>query len=189
MGKLAANISTSNFNKVVFNLHGSFAKTSKGHGTDRALLAGVLGMLPDDSNLVNSFKIAKEKGLLYEFKEIDLGTSHPNSVKIDFHLDNGEIYSIIGSSIGGGNITINNINGVEFSLSGEQPKIIIKNHDKPGVIAHISNVLYKNNINIATITMTRSQGMATNVTEVDSFITEEILEELSDFEHIVHIKK
>ena len=189
LGKLAANISSSNYKKVVFNLHGSFAKTSRGHGTDRALLAGVMGMSPDDSNLPNSFEIAKQKNLNYEFKEIDLGHAHPNSVKIDFILDNGEIYYIIGSSIGGGNITITNINGVEVSLSGEQPTIIIKNYDKPGVIAHMSNVLYKNNINIATIAMTRNDGIATNITEVDSYITDQLLEEISEFEHIIYIKK
>lgn len=90
------------FHKVRFNLHGSFASTYRGHGTDMALVGGILGILPDDEQLRDSFKIAEEKGLAYEFVETDLGDRHPNSVEIVFFYDNGGHLSVTGSSIGGG---------------------------------------------------------------------------------------
>ena len=118
LGKIGQEIVDGNFYKVTFYLHGSFAKTYKGHGTNRALVAGVLGMDPSDERIKDSLNIAKEKGIDIEFVETDLGYEHPNTVKMIFHYKNKDDYYIIGSSIGGGNILITNINGNKVEFSG-----------------------------------------------------------------------
>ncbi len=101
LGKMAREIADNTFYKVTFYLHGSFAKTYKGHGTDRALVAGILGMEPSDERIRDSLNIAKEKGIQIEFIEKDLGYEHPNTVKIVFSYYDKEDYYIVGSSIGG----------------------------------------------------------------------------------------
>ncbi len=116
LGKIGQEIADKDFYKVTFYLHGSFAKTYKGHGTDRALAAGVLGMEPSDERIKYSLNIAKEKGIDVEFIETDLGYVHPNTVKMIFHYKDRDDYYIIGSSIGGGNILITNINGNEVEF-------------------------------------------------------------------------
>ena len=114
-----------NFIKVTFYLHGSFGKTFEGHGTDKALVAGILGMEPSDEDLRNSFEIAKSKNIDFEFIEADLGYQHPNTVKIVFEFEDKENIYIIGSSIGGGNILITDINGNKVEFSGDYPTMLL----------------------------------------------------------------
>lgn len=105
LGKEARAIVGEDFLSVKFYLHGSFAETYKGHGTDRALVAGVLGMEPDDDRLKDALNIAKSKGIDIEFIPEDLGEDkHPNTVKMVFTKEDGTKQEIIGSSIGGGNV-------------------------------------------------------------------------------------
>lgn len=105
LGKEARAIVGEDFKAVKFYLHGSFAETYKGHGTDRALVAGTLGMEPDDDHLKDALNIAKEKGIDVEFIPADLGTDkHPNTVKMVFIMKDGTEKEIVGSSIGGGNV-------------------------------------------------------------------------------------
>jgi L-serine dehydratase len=129
LGKIAGIICGGNIAKVVFLLHGSFAKTYKGHGTDRALVAGILGMEPWDERLRDSLDIAKEKGIEIEFREADLGDVHPNTVKFLMTKSDGSIVEVRGSSIGGGNIVINEVDNEEIEFTGEYPTIIIKHQD------------------------------------------------------------
>ncbi len=105
LGKEAREIVGEDFKAVKFYLHGSFAQTYKGHGTDRALVAGILGMEPDDDHLKDALNIAKEKGIDVEFIPADLGTDkHPNTVKMVFIMKDGTEKEVMGSSIGGGNV-------------------------------------------------------------------------------------
>ena len=107
LGKEARNIVGDDFKAIKFYLHGSFAETYKGHGTDRALVAGALGMEPDDERLRDALNIAKEKGIDIEFIPTDLGEDkHPNTVKMIFTKNDGSEVEVLGSSIGGGNIQI-----------------------------------------------------------------------------------
>src|SRR5690606_38409414 len=129
-------------------LHGSFSKTYKGHGTDRALVAGVLGMDPADDNLRDSLKLAKAKGMKISFNEKDLGDVHPNSVRVDMHLKDGKVVSVTGSSIGGGAVEITNIDGEEIQFSGNYPTLLITQKDVPGVVANVSKLLYDCSVNI-----------------------------------------
>lgn len=187
LGKMAKEIADDSFIKVTFYLHGSFAKTYKGHGTDRALVAGILGMEPSDERIRESLKIAKEKGIEIEFVEKDLGYEHPNTVKIVFSYKDKDDYYIIGSSIGGGNILITNINGNKVTFSGNYPTILIRYMDQKGSISRISSILAKENKNIATMKVSREGKIATMVMEIDNPIEDKIIENISNLDEIIYI--
>ncbi|WP_353093554.1 L-serine ammonia-lyase, iron-sulfur-dependent subunit beta [Tissierella praeacuta] len=188
LGKIAKDIVGTDFHKVIFYLHGSFGKTFKGHGTDKALVAGILGMDPSDEKLRDSFEIAKSRNIEFEFIEADLGYQHPNTVKIVFKFENQEDIYITGSSIGGGNILITDINGNKVEFSGDYPTMIIKYIDQKGVISRISSILSTNGINIATMKVTREEDIATMVVETDSDIKEEIINEIHKLNEIIYVK-
>lgn len=190
LGRAAKRIAGEGFKSVTFYLHGSFAKTYKGHGTDRALIAGILGMETYDERIKNSFDIAKEKGIKIEFIEADLGDVHPNTVKIVIHKDDGSDVSVTGSSIGGGSILITNIDGDDMEFSGEYPVIIIKHTDKKGMISKISFALAMNEINIATLKVTREiKGeTATTVVETDTNISKEVISEISKIDSVLSVR-
>lgn len=145
---LARKIAGLGYDHVDFYLHGSFAATYQGHGTDKALIGGILGFEPSDMRIKNSFTLAKEAGITYHFIPTELGDVHPNTVKIDFHYPNGSHFYVVGSSIGGGNILITNINGTSVSFTGEQPTLLFKYREQKGMIAYISNALYASGYNI-----------------------------------------
>ena len=187
LGKIGQEIADNDFYKVSFYLHGSFAKTYKGHGTDRALTAGILGMEPSDERIKYSLNIAKEKGIDIEFIETDLGYVHPNTVKMVFYYKNKDDYYIIGSSIGGGNILVTNINGNEVEFSGDYPTILIRYEDQKGSISRISSILSNRNINIATMKVSRQEKVATMVMELDSPIKNKIIESISLLDEIIYI--
>lgn len=188
LGKVAKEIVDSDFNKVIFYLHGSFGKTFQGHGTDKALVAGILGMDPSDERLKDSFEIAKSQNIEFEFIEKDLGYHHPNTVKIVFTFDNSEDIYIMGSSIGGGSILITDINGNEVEFSGDYPTLIIKYIDQKGAISKISSILSSNEINIATMKVTRDNNIATMVVETDTNLNNKIIEEINEADQIIYIK-
>lgn len=188
IGKVAKEIVGRDFKKVLFYLHGSFGKTYKGHGTDRALVAGILGMEPSDEKLKDSFEIAKEKGIAFEFIEADLGYQHPNTVKIVFEFEDREDVYVIGSSIGGGNIIIKDINGNEVEFSGDYPTILLKYKDQKGVISRISSILASNEINIATMKVTREENIATMVVETDSNIDKKIIDDVEALDEVIYMK-
>ncbi len=188
LGKVAKDIVGAEFNKVLFYLHGSFGKTFQGHGTDKALVAGILGMDPSDERLRDSFQIAKSKGIEFEFIEADLGYQHPNTVKIVFKFDDKEDIYILGSSIGGGSILITDINGNKVEFSGDYPTLLIKYVDQKGVISRISSLLATNEINIATMKVTREDDIATMVVETDSDINNEVINEIEKLNEIIYIK-
>lgn len=188
LGKIAKEIVGTEFHKVVFYLHGSFGKTFEGHGTDKALVAGILGMDPSDEELKDSFAIAKSQNIEFEFIEADLGYEHPNTVKIVFKFEEDEDIYITGSSIGGGSILITDINGNKVEFSGDYPTMLIKYLDQKGVISRISSILSTNEINIATMKVIRENNIATMVVETDSDINQEIVKEIDKLEEIIYIK-
>lgn len=152
--------------KVIFTLHGSFAMTYKGHGTDRALLAGIIGLRADDPNVKNAYIIAQQKKLTYSFEFEDLGDVHPNTVLVKAWK--GDLYNEIeGSSIGGGAIRITKINGVECMLTGEYPTFIITNKDRPGALKNILNCVKQNVANVYLRRVNILQGIAVSIIELD----------------------
>ena len=186
LGKVARTIAGDDVIEVTFLLHGSFGKTYKGHGTDRALVAGIMGMEPSDERLRDSLEIAKEKGIKITFKDVDLGDYHPNTVKFLMKLKNGNECEITGSSIGGGNIEIININGNEVKFTGAYSTIITSHRDIQGTVAKVTNILYDSEVNIAFLTLGRSQKgkNATMTFELDGKVSDDLIEEIKKVEGI-----
>ncbi len=190
LGKVAMEIAGPGFGAVTFGLHGSFAKTYKGHGTDRALVAGVLGMEPDDEKLKDSFNIAKACGLMVDVTEVDLGYEHPNTAVMKFQYPGGNEVNVVGSSIGGGNILITQIDGHEVEISVRYPTLFIKHNDRHGTINRVTSVLAKHKVNIATMSVSRKgRGQeACMVIEMDHQVSEDILREIEELEDIISVR-
>ncbi|WP_315121953.1 L-serine ammonia-lyase, iron-sulfur-dependent subunit beta [uncultured Clostridium sp.] len=190
LAKVAAAISGGKIKKVDFYLHGSFAKTYRGHGTDKALVAGILGMEPWDENLKNSFEIAKDKKIEINFHSIDLEDVHPNTVKFLITKESGSVSSIIGSSIGGGNIIIFDLDGQQVEFKGDSPTLVTKHKDIPGIVSKITTLLYEENINIGTIKLYRdSKGLeATMALETDEILPQSTIEKIKAIPEIINIK-
>lgn len=147
----ARNLCPFDFSKAVFILHGSFLMTYKGHGTDRALLAGILGVKPDDSRIIKAFDLADQAGLDYRFERGDLGHVHPNSVKIILSNDQGDSFDLVGSSIGGGNIELIELDGNKISFRNQFPTFILQYQEQKGVIARVSRYISDAGYNIENI--------------------------------------
>ena len=180
LGKIAGTIVNKPIKEVSFLLHGSFRETYKGHGTDRALVAGILGFLPDDPNLKDSISIANEKGIIIRFLPADLGQVHPNTVKFLIKDIDDIEWEVLGTSIGGGLVEIHEINGKKVKITGEYPTIITCHDDVPGTVSKISTLFYENKINIAFMSLSRNQKGkdATMTLEVDTNISDEIINEI-----------
>lgn len=181
IGFLAQKMISGPILKVDFTLYGSFAKTYRGHGTDRALLGGVMGFYTDDMRIRDSFDIARERGIDFAFipneEETDV---HPNTV--DIHMTNakGQEMTIRGESLGGGKVRIVRINHVDVDFSGEYSAVIVVQQDKPGVVAHITKCLSENNVNIAFMRLFREKKgeIAYTIVETDGQLPEHIAAEL-----------
>lgn len=167
--------------KVEFILYGSFAKTYKGHGTDRALLGGIMGFSTDDMRIRDSYQIARERGLAFSFKVNEEETEvHPNTVDITMENTKGQTMSIRGESLGGGKVRIVRINQVKVDFTGEYSAVIVIQQDKPGVVAHITKVLSERNVNIAFMRLFREKKghMAYTIVESDGYLSEDVADEL-----------
>lgn len=156
--------------EVVFKLYGSFAHTYHGHGTDRALVAGLLGLAPDDLRVRDSFQLAKEAGLSFSFHPDDVTqTPHPNTVDIRVKDESGAITEVRGESIGGGAAQITALNGVDVMLTGQYHSLVVKQKDVRGVLAFIAACVAEMEINIATTKLFRERkgDVAYTIMETD----------------------
>ncbi|MCI8823077.1 MAG: L-serine ammonia-lyase, iron-sulfur-dependent, subunit beta [Lachnospiraceae bacterium] len=178
---LAQKMKSGVLQEVEFTLYGSFAKTCRGHGTDRALLGGIMGFATDDVRIRDSFEIAEERGITFRFipdeKETDI---HPNTVDIRMVNDSGAVMTVRGESLGGGKVKIVRINQVQVDFTGEYNAVIIIQKDRPGVAAHITRILSDRNVNIAFMRLFReSRGeKAYTIVESDNRLPEDITEKL-----------
>nr|WP_284108964.1 L-serine ammonia-lyase, iron-sulfur-dependent subunit beta [Peribacillus frigoritolerans] len=161
---------------VKFSLMGSFAETYQGHGTDLALLAGVLGLSTMDDGIPNAKKIAEENGLQYEFTKRVLGSYHPNTVLVEL-TGGARTVKVLASSLGGGKVEVQEFDEYPFKFSGERPTLVIRHSDQKGVIAELSDILYQKGINIARMANERSKinGDAITVCEIDNIIEDTFL--------------
>lgn len=169
--------------------HGSFLATGKGHGTDKALVAGLLGMEVDDPQIPHSFEIAKERGMKFSLGGIDLGDVHPNSVKINLTGVSGRTLEIVAASVGGGQIQICQIDGLSANFSGDYPTLIVHNVDQPGHVTEVTSMLAHKSVNIATMQLYRASrgGNAVMVIECDQEVPEESIEWLERLEGIMKV--
>jgi len=158
-------------------LSGSFAATGRGHGTDKAVVAGLLGMAPDDVRVPESFQCARESGLLFSFAFGDIPMAHPNTARLVLKGVRGAEADIEAASVGGGRIEIRRIGDMSLCFSAEQPTLIIRNEDKPGNVAEVSRILAEEKINIATFHVNRNSrgGEAVMVIECDTPLTDALL--------------
>ncbi|HWT26297.1 MAG TPA: L-serine ammonia-lyase, iron-sulfur-dependent subunit beta [Mobilitalea sp.] len=170
-------------------LHGSFLATGKGHGTDKALIAGLLGMKPDDERIPGSFQIADEKGMVYSFSGIELRDVHPNTVLLKLIGQQGRKLEIVASSIGGGAIMICQIDGLEANFCACYPTLIVHNVDQPGHVSDVTSMLGHKSINIATMQLYRDKrgGNAVMILECDQEIPVEALDWLRRLEGVVKV--
>ena len=122
-------------------LHGSFAETGFGHGTDRALLAGLLGMKPDDIRIPDSFALAVEQGLAFTFDKTELKEAHPNTAILQLSTAGGRELEVQASSLGGGRIMVNKLDGINVNFNGDSPTLIVHNLDQPGHVAEVTSML------------------------------------------------
>ena len=161
-------------------LHGSFAATAVGHGTDRALIAGLMGMQTDDERIPESFDHAADAGLEFSFSNCNLRDAHPNSVRLTVTGVNGAETCVVAASVGGGRISVRELAGMPLQFAAESPTIIIRNDDQPGSVAEVSRVLAEENINIGTFQVNRSTrgGDAIMVIECDAPIEAHIVEHI-----------
>lgn len=168
-------------------LHGSFAATGRGHGTDMALIAGLLGFAPDDERIPQSFEYAKKAGLEFRFDTIQLRDAHPNSVLIKACGAGGHSIEVVGASIGGGRIEIREFAGMKLRFSADGPTLIVQNRDFPGSVADVSYILSRLNINIATFQVTRNSrgGTAVMVIECDAPIEPDVIERIESMPGII----
>lgn len=155
LGKMARCIFGNTPKKVEMTLYGSFAKTYKGHGTDRALLGGLLGFKEDDKRIRNAKELADEAGLDYTFIESPLDIGHPNVVKFDLYGDRNRHMAVVGRSIGGGQIMITEVDGNDMSITGDEFTLVVFHEDRPGAISLISQALSESDINIASMRVFR----------------------------------
>lgn len=170
-------------------LHGSFWATGKGHGTDRALVAGLLGMAVDDPQIPSSFAHAKERGLEFSFQKIELPDAHPNSVKLCLTGVGGRKLEIVAASIGGGRIRICEIDGLMANFCGDYPTLIVHNLDQPGHVTEVTSMLAHKSINIATLQLYRDTrgGRAVMVIECDQEVPKASIDWLTRVEGIVKV--
>ncbi len=164
--------------QVKILLHGSFATTGKGHGTNLALVAGLLGMATDDERIPEALKIAEERGLKVSFEITDLGEVHPNTVQFDLLGEHGSQVQVIGSSVGGGTIVIRQINDFQVEIRGDYPTLVILHQDLPGVVAQVTLLLSTVQINIARMLVSREKkgAEALMVLETDQTIDNAVLD-------------
>lgn len=179
---------------VEFALHGSFRATGLGHGTDRALVAGVLGLSEDDERLRDAFELAAQEGLSYSFTEVDLGNVHDNSVRMTFKTSRSETRTICGSSLGGARILITQIDEFCTEVSLDAPTIIIMQRDTQGIISAVAGKIAAQNVNIASMKLSRTaKGCnACCIIETDGAVPDSLLDEIRALPNIlraVHIRR
>lgn len=183
----AYQISGRDVKRADLTLYGSFARTGRGHGTDKALLAGVLGLTPDDERLRYARLLAQEAGVEYGFAfEDESPGGYANMARIVIEGHDGHITNVLGASIGGGNIFISEINGMELEFTGEYPTLIVSHRDRAGMIGHVTSLLGLHGYNIAGMKMYRDgRGLkAYMVIETDSVIDEYVLEAIRRMENV-----
>ena len=184
MALLARKLFPGTIRQVQFTLYGSFARTYRGHGTDRALLGGIMGFETDDLRIRDSLELAKKAGIAYSFSkaEEEPDDIHPNTADMDIQETNGERLFVRGVSLGGGKVKIVKLNQIEVDFTGEYSTLIVSQTDKPGVVAHITKILSEEGVNIAFMRLFREEkgAAAFTIVESDEKIPKEVLEKIRE---------
>lgn len=176
--------------RAEITLSGSFAQTYKGHGTDRALLAGIMGYHSYSAEIRDALEIASRRGINYVFLKENLKGAHPNTARIRFYTEDGEEGSMQGASIGGGNILVSQINGMDVHFNGENNTIIVMHRDRPGVIAAVTHVMHWQyaDLNISSFYLSRESrgGNSIMTIEVDSLPPDDLIDKIREIENVTN---
>lgn len=183
LGLMARNIYKNEFKKVKFVLYNSFAKTGFGHGTDKGLLAGVLGYSVDEVCIKNIFDIVDNIEYSYEYRE-DI-SRHPNSVDITFD----DKMTVLGDSVGAGEIRINNINGFSANIDGSYDTLLLMYKDVPGMISQVSDIIQKQKVNIASLHCDRSSkgGTASMYLALDIPVGDDVVDKVKQIKDVFFV--
>ncbi len=175
--------------KAEILLHGSFATTGVGHGTEKALIAGLLGMRPDDIRIPTSFELAKKNGMEFSFSTVTLKDAHPNTAVLRLTGEHGRKIEVQAASIGGGRILIAKLDGIDVNFSAEKPTLIVHNVDQPGHVAQVTTMLAEKQVNIATLQLYRDKrgGYAVMVIETDQEVPQDSVEWLEQLNGIIKV--
>ena len=189
IGRVSRKLLAEEVKEAKIYFHGSFLATGKGHGTDKALIAGLLGMQVDDPAIPDSFRITGERGMDFSLEGIDLGDVHPNSVKMNLTGVSGRTLEVVAASIGGGRIQICELDGITANFSGDYPTLIVHNIDQPGHVTEVTSMLAHKGVNIATMQLYRKSrgGSAVMVIECDQEVPKESLAWLERLEGILKV--
>ncbi|WP_053219706.1 L-serine ammonia-lyase, iron-sulfur-dependent subunit beta [Virgibacillus senegalensis] len=190
IGRAARNLFGREPSWAEIHLYGSFAKTYKGHGTDVAIVGGLLDYDTDDQRIGKSIETAEKKGMKVSFHEDEAATEHPNTARIKIGDGDGDL-ELVGISIGGGKVEITELNGFELHLSGNHPAILVMHNDRHGAIASVTQILAKHEINIGRMEVSRKDigKEALMVIEVDQNVEDEVMRELESASHILQLAK
>ena len=174
--------------RVEITLSGSFAQTYKGHGTDRALLAGIMGYHNYSPEIRDALAIADERGIAYSFRTENLKNAHPNTAAIRCFLRSGEEARMRGASVGGGNILVQEINGMAVDFNGENHTVLVMHQDKPGVIAAVTQLIHFEyaELNISSFRLSRQSkgGKAIMIIEIDGQPPEGLTDVIRRIPHV-----
>ncbi len=187
IGKIARLLFRDEVKVAEIKLYGSFAKTYKGHGTDKALVGGILGMDPDDERIRESLVLAKEQGVEIIITKSLTEEDHPNTVQIKLIGKTDQELTVMGASTGGGNIRISKLNGLDVSITGQHDTLIVVHNDVPGVVGRVAEFLGNCDINLCNMTLARKTkgGVAVLSFEVDGNIDEDVTKFIERFPGVI----
>ena len=187
IGRYALNILGAKPVKADIYFSGCFAKTYKGHGTDKAIIAGILGMDTDDPGIKFSFETAEFRGLDFTFHTCEIENSHPNTAYVVLVSEAGNKVEVQGASVGGGNIVITKINGTPVEITGKFTTLIVLHRNVPGMISDVTSVLARYGINIGRFDLRRNPkgGKGVMIIELDSDVSESVNEEIKAMENVI----
>lgn len=189
LGRVAWKILGERAVRAEIQLSGSFAQTYQGHGTDKALVAGIMGMHSDDERIRNSLQLAQDSGLAVTFQEIQIPGAHPNTARIALTGQNGGQAVVQGASVGGGTILVTEINGLSVSLTGQYNTILVLHQDKPGAIAAVTQFMAESGVNIGNFRLSRPQkgGEALMTIEVDGDVADTLMANLQALDPVKQV--
>ena len=189
LGRVAWKILGEKAVRAEIQLSGSFAQTYQGHGTDKALVAGIMGMHSDDERIRNSLQLAQDSGLAVTFQEIQIPGAHPNTARIALTGQNGGQAVVQGASVGGGTILVTEINGLSVSLTGQYNTILVLHQDKPGAIAAVTQFMAESGVNIGNFRLSRPQkgGEALMTIEVDGDVADTLMANLQALDPVKQV--
>ncbi len=190
LGRLARAVFGEQPASARITLHGSFASTGRGHGTDLALVAGLLGLAPDDAGIRTADEQARAAGMDVAFAEADLGEVHPNTARLELSSPDGRTVTVQGSSVGGADVVLTAIDDFDVVITGELPVLVVEHQDQPGVIAAVSAILAEYGVNIASMEVSREKrgARALMVIETDQPVTDGALAAVARAEAVTGVR-